>query len=463
MKRIINEFKTQNDLTVVNNDLSYIFVYQNDSFNIQLFNQDYLEIINKHDGENLSEVFVGVCKGIDDQSKENLLYLLFSGMMIIYDKKRKRFFMLDLISKPSRPTSDSISEPESITGSRDGFVENIKINLTLIRGRVKDLNLKQDEYLIGKRSKTRVTLLSIEDITNDEYLNMCKEKIKNLDIDALLTMDDLTVVFQENKLMPQTLYIGNPDLACRNLYNGQVVILIENIPNAICVPNTIGSFINHRVEKTNLKIYSYVERIMQFMFIFLSVFFLSLLACFVTYQSDSLSLLVLSTLKVTQRGVFLPIFIEILLVLFLFEMYYIVSLKSPKLTLSSMVVLVGGIIIGQNTISSGMVGVFIITMVALTFLSTFTISSNVPFIMSISFIRALLLLSSTILGLFGFTLASLYLVVRIADESNMNEDYLYPFIPFSIKGIKKLFLFDSSKRLVTRPDNLKVKNRRLKK
>lgn len=463
MESLINELANEIDVTVSKPDLKYVFIYQNDSFNIQLFNRDYLLMIKQNDGYNLPDLFVGVCKEIEDQTKENLLYLLFSGMMLIYDKLRKKYVMLDLISKPQRSISDSISEPDSITGPRDGFVENIKTNLTLLRGRVKDTNLRQDEFLIGRRSKTKVSVLSIEDITNRDYLNRVIKKIKEIEIDALLEAEDLTSVFQENKIMPQCLYVGNPDLASRNLYDGQIVILIENIPIAICIPNTIRSFINHRVEKTNNLLYSYFERTLLLIFIFISIFFLGILSSFVTYQSDSLSLLMLSTLKVTQRGVFLPIFIEIILILFLFEMYYIVSLKSPKLTLSSMVVLVGGIIIGQNTISSGMVGVLIITLVALSFLATFTISSNANFIMSISLIRALLLFGSTILGIFGFSLVSLYLVIRISDESTIKNDYLYPLIPFSWEGLKKLFLFDSSRKLKTRPNNLRVKNKRFKK
>ena len=459
MENLINKLKYNKDVTVVNSDLPYIFIYQNDSFNIQLFNRDYIEQIKKNVGLDLTQVFYGVCKNIETQSEEEILYILFSGMMIIYDISRNKYEMLDLISKPTRSISDSISEPESLTGARDGFVENAKANITLIRSRVKDYNLDTEEIILGRRSKTKVTILSISDITNSGYKKYIVNNIKKIDVDAVLTMEDVTQIFQKDYLMPQYLYTGSPDLAVRNLYDGQILILIDNIPNVICLPNTITSFIEHKLEKSDLKLYSKIERIFQFIFIFLSTFMLGLLASFVTYQSDSLSLLVLSTLKITQKGVYLPIYAQIVLVLFLFELYYVVSMKSPKLTLSSMVVLVGGIIIGQNTITSGLVGVFIITMVALCFLSSFTISSNVTFILSISLVRMILLASSLLLGLFGFTLASVYVIVRIASESKFNNNYLYPIIPFSYKGMKKMMLFDSSPKLKTRPLNLKPKDK----
>ena len=87
----------------------------------------------------------------------------------------------------------------------------------------------------------------------------------------------------------------------------------------------------HKVERVNIKSYSIMERLYIVVSLFLSIFFLAILSSFITYQSDSLSLLVLSTLKITQKGVFLPIYVEIAIVLFLFELYYIISFKSPKL------------------------------------------------------------------------------------------------------------------------------------
>lgn len=458
---LLEKLNNSKDVTIVNNELPYIFIYQNDSFNIALFNRDFRAIIIENQGKNLPDVFIGVCKEIPDQSQDSILSLLFIGMMIIYDKHRKKYVMFDLISKPTRGITDSISEPESIIGSRDGFVENIKFNITLIRGRIKDSNLKIDEFTLGRRSKTKINVLSIEGLTNKGFLKRTLYKLSKIDVDAVLSLEDITTIFQEHKIMPQYLYTGAPDIACRHLYNGEVIILIENIPNVICLPNTLEAFIMHKVERVNIKSYSIMERLYIVVSLFLSIFFLAILSSFITYQSDSLSLLVLSTLKITQKGVFLPIYVEIAIVLFLFELYYIISFKSPKLTLSSMVVLVGGLIIGENAVQAGIVGVFIIAIVALCFLSSFTISNNVTIIMSISVMRTILLLSSLLLGMVGVTLCSYYLITRISDESGYGISFLYPFSPLSKRGIDSFFKYESIKDY--RPSQFNPLNRRRKK
>lgn len=463
IKEVVESFAKNADVTVVKNQMPYFFIYQNDSFDIKLFNRDYLNIIEHISSKKLSDYFVGVLKELDNPNLDMLVELVFTGMMIIYDEKYKVYYMLDLINKPSRGVSDSISEPDSITGSRDGFVESIKTNIVLIRNRIKSQNMNIYESTVGRISKTKVNVLSIDGITNKSFLNQTKAIIDGIDIDGVYSSQDITTLFQKDAVMPKYLYLGSPDLVARHLSNGEIIIIIDGIPNVICIPQTITSFFKLRVEQVNLKPYAFLLRVFILISFFLSTAFLGILMSFITFQSDSLSLLLISTLKVTQKGVFIPIYMEIFLVLFLFELYYIVSFKSPKLTLSSMVVLVGGIIIGQNTVMSGMVGVFIITLVALSFLASFTISSNVTFVMSISLIRMLLLTASLFLGIFGLSLAALYITVRISSETTFNVNFFAPFIPFSKKGIKKFLLYESSDKLKTRPDELLVKNRRKKK
>lgn len=462
LEEVLILFNDVSDVTIISNIENYIMFYQNDSFDISLFTNRYLPIYHSNINKSFIELFPGIVKEFNS-SKEDILNLIFQGMMILYEKSTKKFYFLELISRDVRNTQDSLEEPESITGPRDGFVENIKINITLLRQRIKDENLVFEELKLGKRSKTQIDIISVKDITNISFLNQVKYMLSKIDCDAILTLEDVTTVFQKNCIMPQYLYIGYPDIASRRLLDGQILIFIDNIPTCICLLNTISSFLRNRVEQVNIPLYSIYERIFLYFSIFIAVFLLPLMTCFLTYQSDSLALQMILKIKTVEQGVFFPIYIEMFFVLFLFELYYIVSFKSPKLTLSSMVVMVGGIIIGQNTIESGMVSVFIMTFVALCFLATFTISSNVTFVMSLSLLRILLLLSTIFLGIVGFTLASFYIICKISQESIFNIDFLYPFVPFKSQDLKNVVLFDSSQHLNKRPKQFNVINRKKKK
>ena len=191
----------------------------------------------------------------------------------------------------------------------------------------------------------------------------------------------------------------------------------------------------------------------------ISILFLGLLISFTTYQSDSLSLRWLSILKVTQKGVVFPIFYEVAIIIALFELFYLIGFRQSKFTISSTVVLIGGLIIGENLVTSGVTGVFIMTFTAITFLMTFVVSSNVTILMSISVVRILIMISSFYLGLYGVILAAILLVYLMYRQTTFGVHYFYPFIPFDVSGIKKFFTSSSSLKNNTRDEPLKVKNK----
>ena len=166
ISELIEALNDSTDVTIITSIEGHVLIYQNDSFNIDVFNRKYLPIYERNN-KSFIDLFPGVCKKIEENNIKNILSLLFTGMLIIYEKKTDSYFMLELISRTVRQTSDSLQEPEAITGSRDGFVENIKYNITIVRQRVKDSDLHIDELILGRKSKTKINVLSLKNITEN--------------------------------------------------------------------------------------------------------------------------------------------------------------------------------------------------------------------------------------------------------------------------------------------------------
>ncbi|MDE7100467.1 MAG: spore germination protein, partial [Anaeroplasmataceae bacterium] len=132
--------------------------YQEQMCNILEFMKDFYPKLEQNLQESLDELFPGICKTIDD-NEDAIVQLVFSGLLVA--RRKGQFYAFDLAKPPSRTTSDSIAEPDNVLGSRDGFVENFKENIALIRTRVKDDRLCIDSLTLGRRSKTIVSILSI--------------------------------------------------------------------------------------------------------------------------------------------------------------------------------------------------------------------------------------------------------------------------------------------------------------
>jgi hypothetical protein len=453
---MLEKLKNSIDVVYKETKANVVICYHNHLCNILEFMKDFYPILERRMLDDIDDIFPGICKKIEEDIVK-IEQMVFSGLLVC--RRGNKYYAFDLAKPPTRSPSDSISEAESAFGSRDGFVENIKDNVALIRTRVRDRNLAIDELMIGRRSKTNVSILSISDIHNENIKKEIINTLNKIDIDAILSIDDITAYLQGKNLFPAYQYVGSPDLASRRLYNGELLILIDRISNVLALPTTMALTSRMTIDNINIPLFSIFERSFILIAFLISTSFLGILASFATWQSDSLSLNVLSILKVTQSGVIFPIVIEILAVLVLFELYYFIGFRQSRLTVSSTVVLIGGLIIGENLVTSGVAGILLMTFTAMTYLLTFVVSSNVTIIAAISIIRLGFLISSYYFGLFGVTIAAILCAVLFLKQKSFGVHFFFPFIPFDLNGLTQFFTASSSLKNNIRAKNLKVNNK----
>ena len=448
--------KLEEDIDVIiseNKEIDITIFFQEQMCNITDFSRDFLPLLRLSPDMNAEEVLTGLAREVDVFEKD-VYQIIFNGLMLLYDHKRDKFYLLDISKALRRTTGDSNAEPQNIIGSRDGFTENYKDNISLLRSRVKNDNFLIEEFKIGRRSKTWVGLVYISDIHSEEKRIELSKKLKSIDIDALITINDILPHLSDRYIFPIVNYIGLPDLAVTKLLDGEFIIVIDRIPTVLVTPTSLSDLMEERVDYVTNKTSRLLQRIIVLLCFFLSTVFLGLFLSVLTFQIDVLSLPLLSTFSVTQKGAIFPIFIEIAFVLFLFELYYFVGFRSSEKTLSSTIVLIGGLIIGQNLIDSGMVGVVVITITALCFLATFVVTNNILFVFGISVVRFIFLLSGLFFGFYGVSLCLIIFAIHFSKQSFLGEHFLHPFIPFDFTGFKDFFKARANKKRVKRNTSL---------
>src|SRR5574344_2734678 len=120
-------------------------------------------------------------KRINIQDINNYLYNVFTIIISknIYAIETKA----NLIRAIEKPTVET-----DIYGPKDSFNEYIQNNLGLIKRRIKTSNLINDDYIVGRITKTKVSILYIMGITDEDLVNKVESKIVNLDIDGNITI-----------------------------------------------------------------------------------------------------------------------------------------------------------------------------------------------------------------------------------------------------------------------------------
>ena len=80
----------------------------------------------------------------------------------------------------------AIEEPQSesvVRGSRVGFIENFKINISLLRQEIKDPNLRIDMMEVGTHSNQRIAICYMEGQVKKEILDEVVRRINTIDFD----------------------------------------------------------------------------------------------------------------------------------------------------------------------------------------------------------------------------------------------------------------------------------------
>lgn len=443
---ILERFKNNKDIIIKKiDDFPYVIVFQETMSSIKDFMRYYPFIKDCKPYEVFPIIFDKV--NID----EDLDQLLFDGETLLIGDEIIRF---RINNRPNRSISESIIDPESAEAPRDGFIENIKANLALIRIRLRNNNLNIKEYMIGRRTKTRVYLLSIDDITDKRIVDKIDEKLKSIDVDTLLSSNAIKSEFNRINLLPATHTTSSPDLVVSNLYEGQACILIDGLAIGIMLPETIYFLTKEKGDMSYPFWYNMLIRIMVVASIFISVNLLGVFYSFITYQRWFLPITLQDVLRDTQQGVFLPYFGQIIIMLVILEIYQFITIRSPRISVNTIVVVIGGFLLSEKIIETKIVGAVILSVVAFSFILTFIISNDTAIMGCISYIRAIIFLASLLFGIFGVTIVNLLLFTFMYKKNYFRIYFMYPFVPLDLKEMKKMFLNKSSRYTKSRPKNL---------
>ena len=100
---------------------------------------------------------------------------------------QNRLLSIDLEKFPTRTPSEPPTSP-NINGPREGFVESIKTNITLIRKRLPTPNLVIEDFVVGEETKSKVSVMYLKNIANKKVVKDITQKISKIKIKELLIL-----------------------------------------------------------------------------------------------------------------------------------------------------------------------------------------------------------------------------------------------------------------------------------
>ena len=138
--------------------------------------------LQTYEGELSSEILktqIIKCADMKEVEEEKVIDEMLNGKIIIFSNFSTDIIGVDLYKFPTRTPTEPPTSPV-IQGPREGFVEDIKTNITLLRRRLKSPNLVIKSLEIGSESKTKVAITYIKGIANKKVIEKVTENLKNI-------------------------------------------------------------------------------------------------------------------------------------------------------------------------------------------------------------------------------------------------------------------------------------------
>ncbi len=445
-QKIMSNYQNREDYkisTIKINDFIMDFIFIQGMTDLKFFISYLLPFISDDNYKILNNYIPSYCSKIDEYTLTNFDYLLSMGNLIIIiskindDKKYYYHFPLNIL--PKRAPSESHLDPSNLFQSRDGLIEDAKDNLLLIKKRIKTDKLKIKRYNFGKNSLNDVYMLYHEDYKDKEYIKRIDETLNNNINTDITSINTLCGLFETSSLVPTTNCSGNTEYLVENILKGKVVLLSDCNCVGVILPTMFSNFTTTKDELDSPKFNSIYKRCLVLICMFFSIYFLGFFVAVCNYHSSILSLKIIGIIKITEVGTILPMFFEICLIMLCFELYNLSISRSPLGYVQNIVVLFGGVIVGQNIVNSGIVGPFVLLISSLCYIAGYSISNNPRFLTSISIFRFIILFFSFCFGLIGFFVSSILITYYLFKQKSVTEPYLSPFFPTNTKKIKSYF------------------------
>ena len=377
---------------------------------------------------NFGEAYVEV-------SVTKLAEALFRGNTVILIQHLKEAIVLSTRSIDHRTPSHPQTE-QAIRGPRDGFVEAIGTNMSLIRYRLQTPDLRMESMELGRMTKTKVAVCYVEGLCDPDIVRRVRNRLNKIDIDSVLYAGTIEQYIEDNHWspFPQMLNSERPDKCCAALLEGRVVILTDGTPFALIAPATFVQFYQVMDDYTERWLMGTLVRAVRLVSLVFSLILPAMYVAVISYNPELIPTKFAVAVAGSRAGVPFPTVAEVLIMEVSMEVLREATLRLPQ-QVGGALSIVGVLVIGQAAVSAGFVSPITVVVVALTTIGSFaTPAYNAAIALRI--LRFPMIILAGIFGLYGLVVGIILVINHMLSLRSFGVPYWAPYAPFKLDGMK---------------------------
>ena len=322
-----------------------------------------------------------------------------------------------------------IEPPTSMVmkGPREGFVEDLKVNITLLRKRLKTEHFKIVNATVGKYTNTSISVCYLQTIADQRIVDNIVQRLQNINIDGVLDSSYISKYLDPSRtvLFRRVGMTEKPDIAVAKMLEGRVCVVVDGSPMVLTLPYLYVEDLQSPSDYYENASITTLNRSLRFISVVLSVLLPALYVCLQMYNYQIIPLKFLITiLNATEAIPFSPM-VEMMIVLIIFDILREANLRMPSAVGISLS-LVGAIVLGDAAVKAGLIGAPAVMIGALSGIGLFTMPNN-TFILSL--LRIAITLIGGIMGILGVILSVVAILIYMVSLQNYQAPFLAPYAP----------------------------------
>ncbi|MCL2077108.1 MAG: spore germination protein [Oscillospiraceae bacterium] len=321
----------------------------------------------------------------------------------------------------------AISEPGSenvIKGPKDSFIEALRTNTALIRRRINSPDLRMIESKIGTEIKTGVAVVYLDGVAENAKVTEVLKRLALISEKIIKSTSPVEDSLKDKRwsIFPQVMYTERPDKLCANIAEGKIGILVDGYPIAFIVPTVFNMLFQSGEDYSQNYAHGSYVRILRYSGAFLSLIIPAFYVGITTFHHEMLPTNLMLAIIKSKQAVSFTTFLEVISLLIAFEILIEAGIRLPR-SIGQAVSIIGGLVVGEAAVSAKLISPAIVVVVAVTGICGFVVS-NSDLANSFRITRILLLICSSIAGLYGLSLGLIFMLYYLCQMSSLGAPYM---------------------------------------
>lgn len=373
--------------------------------------------------------------GRTEETMEGVIEELLNGSTVVHVEGMTEAFVFCTRNVDKR----SIDQPETeqvIRGPREGFIENLMTNLSLIRYRLQTPDLRIKINKIGKYTRSCVAVCYIQGVVNPALVEEVQHRLSKIEIDGLVDSGYVEQFIEDNQYspFPQMQVTERPDKAVANLLEGRVIIIVDGSPIALIAPTVFSQFYQTSEDYAERFVLVSFIRLARLVALIFSLVFPALYVAVISFNPELIPTEFAVAVAGGRSGVPFPTVVEVLIMEISMEVLREATIRLPQ-QVGGALSIVGVLVVGQAAVAAGFVSPITVVIIALTTIGSFaTPAYNAA--LALRLLRFPIIIMAGVFGLYGVMVGLILIANHLLTLKSFGVPYLSPIVPGNFEGIK---------------------------